>query len=536
MTTTSAADAQPDPSQTLDVEATLIAEGAPSEDLLHGGQLRIVMAALMLTLFLAALDQTIVSTALPRITSELGGLNQLAWVVTAYLLASTASTPIWGKISDIYGRKPMLQIAIVVFLVGSVAAGAAQSMEWLIVTRGIQGLGGGGLMVLVMAVIADVIPPRERGRYTGLFGGVFAIASIAGPLLGGFFVESLSWRWIFYINLPIGIAAFFIIAAVLKVPVRRIDHAIDYLGAILMVAGVSTLLLVAEWGGSRFPWGELPIWLMIAAAVALLAAFVWRELRAPEPIVPMALFRNHVFSMTSGIGFIVGFAMFGAIIFLPLFLQIVRGSSPTSAGLEMLPMMAGLLVASILSGRLISRIGRYKIFPIIGTALATIGMFLLSTMTVTTPYWQIALYMLILGLGIGNVMQVLVLAVQNSVNPKDVGVATSGATFFRSIGGTFGTAIFGAVMANGIARNLAETLPPGSAGAIDPAQLTNAMSTIASLPADIRDLVLGAFTDSLSNVFLTAVPILVVAFVLALFLKDVRLRGAGEHEVPALME
>ena len=536
MTTTNAADAQPDPSDTTDPEATLIAEGAPDHDLLHGRQLTLVMSALMLTLFLAALDQTIVSTALPRITSDLGGLNQLAWVVTAYLLASTASTPIWGKISDIYGRKPMLQIAIVVFLIGSVLAGAAQSMEWLIVTRAIQGLGGGGLMVLVMAVIADVIPPRERGRYTGLFGGVFAIASVAGPLLGGFFVESLSWRWIFYINLPLGIAAFFIIAAVLKVPVRRVDHSIDYLGAVLMVAGVSTLLLVAEWGGSRFPWGETTIWLMIVGAIALLAAFVWRELRAPEPLVPMALFRNHVFSVTSGIGFIVGFAMFGGIIFLPLFLQIVRGSSPTQAGLEMLPMMAGLLFASVLSGRLIARIGRYKIFPIIGTALATIGMLLLSTMTVTTPYWQIALYMLILGLGIGNVMQVLVLAVQNSVNPKDVGVATSGATFFRSIGGTFGTAIFGAVMTNGIARNLAETLPAGSDGAIDPAQITSAMSTIAALPANLRDLVLRAFTDSLSNVFLTAVPILIIAFILSLFLKDVRMRGAGDREIPTLVE
>ena len=280
----------------------------------------------------------------------------------------------------------------------------------------------------------------------------------------------------------------------------------------------------------------MTIWLMIAGAVALLATFVWRELRTAEPIVPMGLFRNHVFSVTSGIGFIVGFAMFGAIIFLPLFLQIVRGSSPTTAGLEMLPMMAGLLFASVLSGRLISRIGRYKVFPIIGTALATIAMFLLSTMTITTPYWQIALYMLLLGLGIGNVMQVLVLAVQNSVNPKDVGVATSGATFFRSIGGTFGTTIFGAVMVNGIDRNLAETLPPGSTGGIDPAQLTNSMSTINSLPTDIRDLVLGAFTNSLSNVFLTAVPILVVAFVLAHFLKDARLRGVGDHEIPTLME
>jgi EmrB/QacA subfamily drug resistance transporter len=527
---------EPDPSNTSDPEATLIAEGAPDHDLIHGGRLRVVMSALMLTLFLAALDQTIVGTALPRITSELNGLSQLSWVVTAYLLASTASTPIWGKISDIYGRKPMLQIAIVVFLIGSAAAGMAQSMEWLIITRGIQGLGGGGLMVLVMAVIADVVPPRERGRYTGLFGAVFAVASIAGPLLGGFFVESLSWRWIFYINLPIGIAAFFVLAAVLKVPVRRVNHTIDYLGAVLMVAGVSLLLLVAEWGGSKYKWNEPTIWLMIVASLALLIAFVYRELHTPEPIVPMTLFRNSVFSVTSGIGFVVGFAMFGAIIFLPLFLQIVRGATPTAAGLQMLPMMAGLLFASVLSGRLISRIGRYKVFPIIGTALATIGMYLFSTMKVDTPYWQIALYMLILGLGIGNVMQVLVLAVQNSVNPRDVGVATSGATFFRAIGGTFGTAIFGAVMTNQIASNLAADLPANTAGTIDPAQLTSAMSTIANLPSDLRDIVLGAFTHGLGTVFLSAVPILIIGFVLSLFLKDLRLHGVGDPELPTLSE
>lgn len=529
-----AAPVEPDPSTTADPEATLIAEGAPSHDLIHGGRLRLVMAALMLTLFLAALDQTIVATALPRITSELNGLNQLSWVVTAYLLASTASTPIWGKISDLYGRKPMLQAAIVIFLIGSALAGAANSMEWLIITRGIQGLGGGGLMVLVMAVIADVIPPRERGRYTGLFGGVFAVSSVLGPLLGGWFVDALSWRWIFYINLPLGIAAFFIIAAVLTVPNRHIRHRIDFLGAGLMVAGVVLLLLVTEWGGRQYAWLSPTIVTMTIAAIALLVAFVLWELRAPEPIVPMSLFKNKVFGMTSIIGFIIGLAMFGAIIFLPLYLQIVQGQSPTAAGLQMIPMMVGMLGATVISGRLISRIGHYKPFPIIGTVLATIGMLLLSRISVDTPYWQLAIAMFVLGVGIGNVMQVLILAVQNSVNPKDVGVATSGSTFFRSIGGTFGTAIFGAVMTSQLANHITSALPASMAGNVDTSQLTNAMSTIAELPLQIKTVVLEAFSQSLSTVFLVAAPIIAIGFVFALLVPDVRLRGLHGHEEPPL--
>lgn len=514
----------PDPSTTSDPEATLIAEGAPEHALIHGGRLRLTMGALMLTLLLAALDQTIVSTALPRITSELNGLNELAWVVTAYLLASTASTPIWGKISDLYGRKIMLQSAIVIFLIGSLLAGMSTSMGMLIATRGIQGLGGGGILVLVMTVIADIIPPRDRGKYTGLMGAVFAVSSIAGPLLGGFFVDHLTWRWIFYINLPIGIAAFIVITMVLQVPRRTVKHTVDYLGAVLLVAGVSLLLLVVEWGGQRYDWGSTTMIAMIAATLALLSAFVLRQLRVPEPIVPMSLFRNKVFGLTSLIGFIVGLAMFGAIIFMPLFLQIVGGSSPTQAGLQLVPMMLGMLVTSILSGRIISRTGRYKVFPIIGTAFAAIGMALLSTMSVSTPYWQIALYLLVLGIGIGNVMQVLVIAVQNAVNPREVGVATSGSTFFRSVGGTIGTALFGAVMTGQLAAHLTESLPAGAAGPGGVTALTSAMSTISTLPDSIKPIVLDAFTTSLDRVFLTAVPILVVGFVLALFLPEVPLR------------
>ena len=526
---------EPDPSATADPEATLIAEGAPDHALIHGGRLKLTLGALMLTMFLAALDQTIVATALPRITSDLHGLNQLSWVVTAYLLTSAASTPLWGKLSDLYGRKIMLQVAIIIFLAGSVLAGASTSMWMLVLTRGIQGLGGGGLMVLVMAVIADVIPPRERGKYTGLFGGVFALASIAGPLLGGFIVESLSWRWIFYVNLPIGIAAFVVITVVLQVPKKRVSHVIDYLGATLLVLGVSTLLLVFEWGGSRYAWGSSVIVAMAIATITLMGSFIIRQLRVAEPIVPMALFKNHVFAVTSIVGFIVGFAMFGAIIFMPLFLQMVQGVSPTQAGLQLLPMMAGLLLSSIVSGRLISRIGRYKPFPIIGTALAAIGMYLLSTIAVETPYWRIAIYLLILGLGIGNVMQVLIIAVQNAVNPRDVGVATAGATFFRSVGSVIGTAIFGAVMANQLTSQLVANLPASADTPENITAMTSAMSTISELPPSLKPIVLEAFTSALDTVFLTSVPILIVGFIFSLSLHDIRLpRSTPAHHAEPL--
>lgn len=524
------------PSDTPDVEATLIAEGAPDQDVAHGGRLGLILGALMLTMFLAALDQTIVSTALPRITSELGGLNQLAWVVTAYLLTSTASTPIWGKISDIYGRKPMLQAAIVIFLIGSVLAGASQSMEWLIITRGIQGLGGGGLMVLVMSVIADVIPPRERGRYTGLFGAVFAVSSIIGPLLGGWFVDALSWRWIFYINVPLGILALFIIAAVLHIPQHKVNHSVDYLGAVLLVTGVVLGLLLTEWGGNEYAWLSPTIIGMAIASVGLIALFVWRQLRVPEPLVPMSLFSNRVFGMSSIIGFIVGLAMFGAIIYLPIYLQIVKGETPTAAGLQMIPMMVGMLTFSILSGRLISRTGRYKPFPIVGMALATIAMLMLSRIQVDTPYWQIAIAMLILGSGLGNVMQVLIIAVQNSVHPREIGVATSGSTFFRSIGGTFGTAVFGAIMTSQLASNIESALPADMQGNVDTSQMTNAMSTIAQLPEQIKAIVLTAFSDSLGTVFLSAAPIIAIGFVLTFFMPDVRLRSLHGKEAPAMVE
>ena len=485
--------------------------------------LRLILTALMMTMLLAALDQTIVSTALPTITSDLGGLAELSWVVTAYLLASTASTPIWGKLSDLYGRKPMLQSAVVIFLIGSALAGLSQSMGQLIAFRAIQGVGGGGLMVLVMAVIADLVPPRERGKYMGLFGAVFGVASVLGPLLGGLFTQHLSWRWIFYINLPLGIAAFFVLGAVLHLPVRHEKKIIDWLGAGLLVLGVSALLMVTVWGGNKYAWTSPQIIGLAAVGVALTAWFIWHETRTAEPIVPMRLFSIPVVRTTSAMGFVIGFAMFGSIVYLSLYLQVVKGATPTSAGLQLLPLMAGLLAASIISGRRISKTGHWKIYPVIGTALATLGIWLMSHLTIDTPYWQIDLYAFILGVGLGCVMQVLVLAVQNSVEPAQIGAATSTSTFFRSIGGSFGTAIFGAIFTARLTSEIEKVLPPGMNMPSD-GSMTGSLANINALPLPIRELVLGAFSNAIATTFLIATPVMLLAFLLSLLLKEVPLR------------
>lgn len=486
--------------------------------------LRLIFAALMITMLLAALDQTIVSTALPTITSDLGGLNELSWVVTAYLLASTASTPIWGKLSDLYGRKPMLQTAVAIFVVTSALAGLSQNMWQLIATRALQGIGGGGLMVLVMAVIADLVSARERGRYSGLFGAVFGVASVLGPLLGGLFTEHLGWRWVFYVNVPLGIAAFVILGAVLHLPVHKRKHSIDWLGAALMVAATVMLLLVAVWGGQKYEWGSATIIGLAVGGVVATGLFILQELRHPEPLVPLSMFRLPVLRIASAMGFVIGFAMFGAIVYLSIFMQVVRGASPTSAGLQLLPLMLGLLITSIVSGRLITRTGKYKIYPMVGSATAAIGMFMLSRCGVNTDLWFIWLSAFVLGAGLGGCMQVLVIAVQNSVQPAQLGAATSTSTFFRSIGGSFGTAVFGAIWTSRLADELVSNLPAGAGNALNGADVSSSMSDIAALPTPIHDAVVLSFANAIDYTFLVAVPIMLVAFALSFLLKEVPLR------------
>ncbi|MER7037416.1 MULTISPECIES: MDR family MFS transporter [Streptomyces] len=499
---------------------------APGEGQSHRTVL-VAIGALLLGMLLAALDQTIVSTALPTIVSELGGLDHLSWVVTAYLLAATAATPLWGKLGDQYGRKKLFQAAIIIFLIGSALCGVAQNMPQLIGFRALQGLGGGGLMVLSMAIVGDLVTPRERGKYQGLFGAVFGATSVLGPLLGGFFTQHLSWRWVFYINLPIGVVALLVIAAVLHIPVRREKHTIDYLGTFLIASVATCLILVASLGGTTWDWGSAQIIGLAVLAVVLLIAFVAVERRAAEPVLPLKLFRIRTFSLVAVISFVIGFAMFGAMTYLPTFLQVVHGITPTMSGVHMLPMVLGLLLTSTASGQIVSRTGRWKVFPLAGTALTAAGLLLLHRLTPDSSTWEMSLYFFVFGAGLGLVMQVLVLVVQNAVSYQDLGVATSGATFFRSIGASFGVAIFGTVFTNRLTGQLESALagrsvPPGA----DAERLAADPRAIQMLPADLRPSILSAYSTSITDVFLYAAPVVLVAFVLAWFLREDKLRGS----------
>jgi EmrB/QacA subfamily drug resistance transporter len=493
----------------------------------------LVVSGLMMVMLLASLDQTIVSTALPTIVGDLGGLEHISWVVTAYLLAITAVTPLYGKLGDLYGRKIVLQGALVIFLIGSALCGMAQGMTELIAFRAIQGLGGGGLMVTAQATIGDVVPPRERGKWMGLFGAVFGVSSVAGPLIGGFFTTNLSWRWIFYVNLPLGIAALVVLAATLPGVQERVHHAVDYLGTVLLAVSLSSIVLMTTLGGTSYAWDSAFIVGLGIAAVVALIGFIAVEHRAAEPVLPPELFRNRVFVVTSAIGLVVGFALFGALTYLPLFQQVVRGATPTESGLQLVPVMAGVLIASITSGQIISRTGRYKAWPIAGTGVACAGMFALSTMDAATSTAAAAGFMFVLGLGLGMVMQVLVLAVQNAVPYEQLGVATSGATLFRSIGGSVGTAILGSIFTNRLNDILSASGAPAGVGALDP-------SALDQLPPAAHATFIDAFTDALDLVFLVAACIIFVAFLLTWLLEERPLRTtvatAGVHEAFAAPE
>ena len=489
-------------------------------------QILVVMGGLITGMFLAALDQSIVATALPQITSELGGLEHLSWVVTAYLLTSTSSTPLWGKISDLYGRRPMFQIAILVFLAGSVLAGLSQSMEQLIGARALQGIGGGGLMALAMATIGDVVPPRERPRYQGYIAATFGTSSVLGPVLGGFFAEGPGWEWIFFINIPIGLIALVVTSSALKMQHVRREHSIDYLGAAVIVASVSSLLLYTAWAGPEKGWGSGIGLALLIGGLVLVGVFVLVELRATEPIIPMRLFRNSIFSVANSFGFLIGAAMFGVMVFIPVYLQVVKGMSPTASGLGMVPMLAGLFLTSIGGGRVMARTGRYKWYPTIGASLVIVAIVLLSTLETSTPYWFAGLSLFVMGAGLGFTMQVLVIAVQNSVARTEIGVATSSVQFFRQMGGSFGAALFGAVLTSRLGVHLAEAAASAPRASV-PAEGLDAVSddvdAIQSLPQAAQALVTGAYSEAMSEMFLVALPIVAVALVVGVFLKELPL-------------
>ncbi len=494
--------------------------------------LRVVMPGLMLAMLLAQLDNMIVATAMPRIVGELGGLSHLSWVVTAYTLGLAVSTPLWGKIGDLYGRKNIFLTSIAIFLVGSALSGAAQGMAELIAFRALQGLGGGGLVVGVMAILGDLISPRERGRYQGIFAANMAVATVAGPLLGGFITDHLSWRWAFYINLPLGAVALALIVTRLRLPKYRSEHRVDWLGAGLLAAFTIAVTLITTWGGSEYDWLSAPILGLAVVGVVTLVAFLLVERRAPEPVLPLSIFANRNFALISAIGFLLGFSMFGAINYLPLFQQTVQGASATNSGLLLLPLMGGLLLTSLFTGQVITRTGRYKVFPILGSAVMVVGMLLLTQLGVGTSRLASSLYMLTLGAGMGFLMQNTMLISQNSVGRREMGVASSTAAFVRSIGGSFGVSLFGAIFANRLRGDVAARLGQQAAAQVDKAGGNLDPSVLGTLPSQVREGLLHAIAYATSSMFWWAVPFAVAIALLAWFIKEVPLRGGDPTSEP----
>ena len=508
-----------------DVQPAAAAGGKPGK---ARREILIVLPGLLLAIMLAMLDQLVVSTALPRIVGDLGGVTHLSWVVTAYVLATTVTTPLYGKLGDMYGRKRWLMIGIVIFLVGSALSGLSHSMAELIAFRALQGLGAGGLLTGAIATIGDLVPPRERGQYMGYMMGAMTLAMIAGPLAGGYITDNLSWRWIFYINMPIGGIALLYLAATMHLPRRRVEHKVDYLGATVLGIAATAIILMTTWGGTQYAWGSAPIIGLLALGVAATGAFLWIESRAAEPILPLRVFRNRNFSLATVISFLLGLAMFGALTFIPLYQQTVQGLSATGSGVMLIPMMLGSTITTLIAGQVTTRTGRYKALPIIGAAVMTGGMVLLTQLGTGTTRLTSALFFVVLGTGMGFLMQITTLVVQNSVELRDMGVASSSRAFFQQIGGSIGVAAFGAVFARRLTETLGARLPGAHLAGSGSGQLNPVV--VNHLPAVIRHDVFYAITHAVTSVFWFAAPCAAAVFLLSWFIKEVPLRGRAQHE------